>query len=305
MYLHETKELFKDVILMTSEKFNISTSVVEKDYYVTMILKTIHELNTDIVFKGGTSLSKCYGIIHRFSEDIDLAFEQHIGEAKRKKLKYQVLVKAAEILNMPIFNISSIESDKDYNCYHFHYHSIFNGQGSLLQNNVKVETALLTPAFPIEEKYVDSYVRKFLVVENQNLIDEYRLELFSMKVQSKERTFVDKIYALCDYYLQGKSFRYSRHLYDVYKLNQFIQKDNGLLELFEKIKFHRERLPLCLSAQNNRKISMIVSEFCKNDFYKKDYEEVTSYFLSENVSYKECIQSILKITQEFLTKNGL
>ncbi len=87
IFLHKTdRQLLKDIIVTVSEKTGLDESIVEKDYYVTMILKEITLKNPNIVFKGGTSLSKACHIIERFSEDIDITFEEHLGEARRKKL---------------------------------------------------------------------------------------------------------------------------------------------------------------------------------------------------------------------------
>lgn len=59
MYLHkEDRELFKDIIILTSEKQNVAVDIVEKDYYVTMILKELAIANYTVVFKGGTSFQK-------------------------------------------------------------------------------------------------------------------------------------------------------------------------------------------------------------------------------------------------------
>ena len=69
MFLHEDKELFKDVIEATAESQSQTIAIVEKDYYVTMILKLLSEEVPDCVFKGGTSLSKCHHAIDRFSEE--------------------------------------------------------------------------------------------------------------------------------------------------------------------------------------------------------------------------------------------
>ena len=75
MYLRNDLELFKDVIRATSVAQNDRDfAVIEKDYYVTMILKQLAANAPDGVFKGGTSLSKCHKIIDRFSEDIDISF---------------------------------------------------------------------------------------------------------------------------------------------------------------------------------------------------------------------------------------
>ena len=61
MYLHkDDKELLRDIIVTVSERTGIDESIVEKDYYVTMILKELVQRNPNVVFKGGTSLSKAY-----------------------------------------------------------------------------------------------------------------------------------------------------------------------------------------------------------------------------------------------------
>ena len=71
MYLHkENRELFRDAILLTSQKLEVSEDIVEKDYYVTLILKKLSAIEYPVVFKGGTSLSKAFQVIGK--EDISL-----------------------------------------------------------------------------------------------------------------------------------------------------------------------------------------------------------------------------------------
>ena len=74
MKLHENKTLFNQAVRFTAQELGILDIYVEKDYWVTFALKII--FSSDVagytIFKGGTALSKCYGIIERFSEDIDL-----------------------------------------------------------------------------------------------------------------------------------------------------------------------------------------------------------------------------------------
>lgn len=69
-WLHERKTEFKDAVYFTADQNGIIPAVAEKDYYVTMILRGLSERLPFIVFKGGTSLSKCHRVIKRFSEDI-------------------------------------------------------------------------------------------------------------------------------------------------------------------------------------------------------------------------------------------
>ena len=87
MYLHkDDKELLRDIIVTVSERTGIDESIVEKDYYVTMILKELVQRNPNVVFKGGTSLSKAYHVIDHFSEDIDITF----GRSQKEENKISV-----------------------------------------------------------------------------------------------------------------------------------------------------------------------------------------------------------------------
>ena len=86
MYLHKDREMFKDIIEQTAEQIGKVPVVIEKDYYVTLILKLLAEQLDQCVFKGGTSLSKGFRVINRFSEDIDITFKEHIGESRRKRI---------------------------------------------------------------------------------------------------------------------------------------------------------------------------------------------------------------------------
>ena len=72
MMLHDSRDLFRQIVLLASEAMRIDSGIIEKDYYVTMFLKSLVARQPQILLKGGTSLSKCYRLIKRFSEDIDL-----------------------------------------------------------------------------------------------------------------------------------------------------------------------------------------------------------------------------------------
>lgn len=92
MNLHENKELFQDAIVATSQQLGIKEIYIEKDYWVTYALFHIfkNEIGKQTVFKGGTALSKCFGIIQRFSEDIDLVVlrnEIETGNQLKAKIK--------------------------------------------------------------------------------------------------------------------------------------------------------------------------------------------------------------------------
>lgn len=298
MYLHEDKENFKDIIEQVSNENGRTPMVIEKDYYVTLILKLLSEKLDNCVFKGGTSLSKGFHAIDRFSEDIDITFDEHIGESRRKKLKNNILKGISEELDMPITNWESIQSDRDYNAYHFSYESVFGMEDERLPQYVKLETALGSYAFPTEKVEIGNYIGDYLKEKGRmDIAEQFLLAPFSMKIQALERTYIDKVFALCDYYLQGKSKRYSRHLYDIYKLTSRMKFDDEFITLINEIREHRAKMPKCPSAKEGVDVTAIITEFCDNDFYKEDYQAITSYFAADYVSYEDVVKNILGIVE--------
>ena len=290
MYLHRDRETFRDIIEQAADSSGRTPAVVEKDYYVTLILKLLSEQLKQCVFKGGTSLSKGFHVIDRFSEDIDITFNEHIGESRRKKLKNVVLKGISEELGMPIVNWEETQSDRDYNAYLFSYESVFGLQDDRLPQYVKLETALGSYSFPTQVVEIRNYIGDYLEGRGRaDLAEQFSLGRFSMNLQSLERTYIDKVFALCDYYLQGRSKRCSRHLYDIYKLTPLIKFDEGFISLIGEVREHRSRMQVCPSAGDAVDVPSVILEFCDNSFYREDYQAITSYFAADAVPYDEVI----------------
>ena len=115
-YLHENREEFTNAVNLASEYFHILPIIAEKDYYVTMILRELSERQEFIVFKGGTSLSKCHKAIKRFSEDIDITIDSKLTQGQMKKLKESIKAIAGQ-LGLSIPNIDDTRSRRSYNRY--------------------------------------------------------------------------------------------------------------------------------------------------------------------------------------------
>lgn len=290
MYLHRDRETFKDMVEQAADSSGRTPAVVEKDYYVTLILKLFSEQLAECVFKGGTSLSKGFHVIDRFSEDIDITFKEHIGESRRKKLKNVVLKGISEELGMPVPNWEETQSDRDYNAYLFSYESVFGLQDDRLPQYVKLETALGSYSFPTQIVEIRNYIGDYLEGRGRvDLAERFSLGRFSMNLQSLERTYIDKVFALCDYYLQGKSKRYSRHLYDIYKLTPLIEFNDGFAALIQEVREHRSKMRICPSADETVDVPSVILEFCDNSFYREDYQAITDYFAKDTVSYDDVI----------------
>lgn len=112
MNLHHDKEAFKELIIGAANELAIPGNIIEKDYYVTITLKSLSDKLEDMVFKGGTSLTKCYQLLDRFSEDIDLSYTAESGvpgDSRKRQLKKAVLSTMNEI-DLDITNLDETRS---------------------------------------------------------------------------------------------------------------------------------------------------------------------------------------------------
>ena len=297
MNLHHDKDAFEELLVGASNELGIPTNIIEKDYYVTIALKSLSEKLNDMVFKGGTSLTKCYQLLDRFSEDIDISYTAESGtpgEARKRQLK-KAVVATMEELNFPITNIEDTRSRRHYNCYRAAYSSIYE-QSGILKPELVVETYVALLPFPTTKRMVDNYIYRFLKKINRlDLAETYNLMPFAITTQTIERTLVDKVFALCDYYLQGETERHSRHLYDIYKIVNSIGITEKTAKLIPEVRAVRRELPICPSAKEGVCITNILNEIIKNQAYKSDYENITLGLLFVPEAYDTVIQSLKQL----------
>ncbi len=297
MYLHKDKELFREVIYTTADALRLPVEIVEKDYYVTMILKLLAQRAPECVFKGGTSLSKCHHVINRFSEDIDISFSDKLTEGQRKKLKNDVIANISTELELPIIDWEKARSKRDYNCYTFSYEPLEGFISENLRPGVKMETALGAISYPTVSLPVGNYVYEYLKQDNMDLVEEYALAPFEMRLQSLERTLIDKVFAICDYYLTEKINRNSRHIYDIYMLLSRVVLDESFKELVQEIRLLRADMPICPSAKQGVNVPELLRIILSEKVYQSDYHFITSYFQNEPLSYDIAITAIEKLVE--------
>lgn len=246
-YLHSDREQFRDAIDLAYHQTGVMVQAIEKDYYVTMLLRLLAQKMPYIVFKGGTSLSKCHKVICRFSEDIDITIDTLLSQGQKKRIK-QAIVDSAEELGMTIENLDETRSRRDYNRYVIAYDSVIPMASDALKAAVLLETSYTAVSFPTVLLPVHSYIGDMMEQEAPDAIEEYNLNPFEMKVQGIDRTLADKVFAVCDYYLQGKVAKHSRHLYDIYKLLPLVPQDENFRELVKDVRAVRAQSAICPSA---------------------------------------------------------
>lgn len=301
-FLHNDKETFSQAINLVTNKNSIRPDIVEKDYYVTMILRLLSERLPFIVFKGGTSLSKCHKAIKRFSEDIDITIDTTISQGQKKKVK-EAIEEVSAILGLSIPNIDKTRSRRDYNRYEIEYNPIDELDDVAVLPAVILETSYTAISFPVSELPVHNYIGDMMVEEAPDYIEKYALSPFTMKVQDISRTLADKVFAICDYYLQNKTEKHSRHLYDIYKLLPHVPQDDSFKKLVKEVRQVRALSPVCPSAKQDVDVVDLLKRIVSENVYKSDYENITENLLEEELNYETVIPALKQIAENGMFAN--
>jgi hypothetical protein len=251
------KSIYSDV----GERMNLPAYAVEKDWWVVQTLTILFELEIGkhLVFKGGTSLSKSWNIIERFSEDIDLAvdrtffdFEGELGKKQRTKLRktansyiieklYPELQGAFEVKGLIGIRIEPEEitsSDQDPVIISVYYPNVIETPG-YVQPRVQVEIGCRSLREPFEDNSIIS------LVDESYPDAEFAQTAVLIPSVLPERTFLEKVFLLHEEFQRPKEKirvdRLSRHLYDIHQISntEHAGKAIGNKELYETIVKHR------------------------------------------------------------------
>lgn len=318
----KSKDDLRVLITNTARKKNISEAVVEKDYWVTYFLDYLFNENKwkeYFTFKGGTSLSKCFGIIQRFSEDIDLIldwrvlgydklepwlirsntkqdkFNKDINEKTERFLKEDFLTELVKDFSQEDFEFE-IDS-LDPQTVLFSYPKIFDS--NYLSQTIRLEIGSLaawTPATNISIIPIigDAYANIFK-------------EKTNLRTVSVERTFWEKATILHHEANRPESskmpHRYARHYYDMYKIANSKYKDKAIKdkELLRKVtefkmKFYPRKWAKYEDAMDS-KLRLVPDKFRFLEL-ENDYKAMSEMIYGEYPSFEE----IIKILKELETE---
>ncbi len=303
---------------------------VEKDWWVTMVLKALFA--TDCApfweFKGGTSLSKGWNLIERFSEDIDLAINHsffvgninnnnQLKNLRKKCHKYVVgnLAKQLETvlteMKMEGFVVKpkivddegiAISTDADPAVLYVDYESLSDHSSPYMPTRVKIEISSLSMKEPFEMHEISSMIRGMFLEDD----DEASCII---PVVLPERTFLEKAFLLCEEFQKQnpRSLRMSRHLYDLEKLmdTPFGEKALSDMVLYKKIVEHRRKFYHVSYADYDKNyppyITIIPPDSCKTA-WKQDYQELQNNFIYGNSLEFDKLVKRLEILQERFRK---
>lgn len=284
---------WKEIIETVARELGKSEQMVEKDTIQSMFLFELAKSELPFVFKGGTSLSKAYNLVDRFSEDIDLSMNRRPTQSERVKSK-ELIIEIAENLGLVLSNSEEIKSRYDYNKYVFKYDSLF----SVIPMEIIIETSYYQSVYPVDKHVVGSFVGRFCLERSIILPVPFEAAEVMMNVQSIERTFVDKVFAVCDYKIQNMQDRDSRHLYDICKLLREVELNEELDKLIDMVRDDRMQSKNNPSAQLEYIIPDMLKEIIRSRFYEPDYKNVTQKLLYEDISYDYAIENGIAIIAE-------
>lgn len=226
MTLHENEHLFRQAVQFTAQQQGIPEIFVEKDYWVTFALYTLFnsEVGNDTVFKGGTSLLKCFDVIKRFSEDIDLVVIRRENESN-SRLTAKIR-SVSEVISrvLPEVALPDVTVKMGMNRKTAHsYQKLFTGNYGQVRDVIIVEATWLGYFEPFIDMPINSFVYDMMMGSGQEmLVDEYGLHPFDAKVLSPVRTLCEKIMSLVRFsYVQDPVEVLKlkiRHAYDLHQL---------------------------------------------------------------------------------------
>ena len=311
-------------------KTHLPQSAIEKDWWVTAVLKALSmtSIANQLIFKGGTSLSKGWGVIERFSEDIDLAIrrEGYFTLSSTSKSQRERIRKASrrfihetlseelrnELHEMGIdgFEIGcvtetkdrdniyhAIDSDKDPTVLNVRYDSVAEDKIPYMPTQVKIEISCMSMHEPTQMIRIPSIIAQAYPKDDETVVE------FSTVVPT--RTFLEKIFLLNEEFAKEKprTNRMSRHLYDLERLmdTDFGRDALKNRELYSEIVEHR-RVFYALKYFDYDKhapstVTIIPPEQLMH-LWKDDYEEMRkSYIYGHALTFEELIARMEELVQ--------
>jgi len=305
MRLHQDQELFKELIDATALHLKLPYLYIEKDYWVTYVLKNLanSEYSDIAIFKGGTSLSKAYKIIERFSEDIDLAvITDGKGSNEIKKLikKIETAILDDNFTALPNHEQSSKGSQFRKTVHD--YMKLEDGDFGHATESIILELNSFAHPHPFEAKEINTYIADFLLSTAPRMIEEYSLEPFNVNVLNYKRTFCEKISAVARASYESDDEltvlkEKIRHFYDIYflmnepEIDLFVHSDD-FVDMIQKVRVDEQN-------QFNQKHWATVPLHTTKIFTDTEtiLEELNSFYSSNfrDLVYAQTLPSIYEI----------
>lgn len=320
----------REILDIASAAKGLPRIAIEKDWWVVMVLKALSmtRYSSLMSFKGGTSLSKGWGLIERFSEDIDIALKREdrfaltntsnsqIAMVRRRAHHYIVKELPLELkdilqqLGIKNFTVEpettrtnangeeyEVRADKDPSVVYVNYESVATETSEYLLPRVKIEISCLSMDEPVETRTLRTFISE--------TVDDVEDLTVSFNTVQPTRTFLEKIFLLHEEFQKEKprTLRMSRHHYD---LERMLDTDYGTkaisdINLYSEIVRHRMTFNhmkgVDYSLHTPSRINIMPPEAILTE-WEKDYNSLVEHFLyssAEHLSFDGLMNRIREL----------
>lgn len=285
MKLHEDKFAFLNIINLIHEASSIRADILEKDYYVTLLLRELagKQVTLPAYFKGGTALYKAQKSIRRFSEDIDLTV--CIDNCSNSQAKKRLEMATKKYQALPRTSRKDLEDDRKGSITTVYDYTPLVGVDSddPLQRfgYVKVEGTSFTVSEPFTPLEIEPILYTYATEEQRNILQsQYNVAPFMINTIRLERIFADKIFAAEFYYERKMYFDVAKHLYDVSvmfdleQIQEMIQNQQTFLEMLGYKRLEETRRTGSDLAEKKFSDFQLLRGFSDNEALRKDYQNM-------------------------------
>ena len=329
-WLQIDRERRRSIIETLSKKTGLSPVSIEKDWWVSEVLRALFSTSfaSHLSFKGGTSLSKCWNLIERFSEDVDIAINREflgfqgaisktqisdklrrasctfVRETMKSDLEQQLL---GQGIDKSLFNVTvnkTSVSTTDPEIIEVHYQSILP-ETSYIQNRILIEVSGRSMTEPVEEVEINS------IISQDFPSAEFAEPSFAIKAVSPKRTFLEKACLLHEEFAKEtgeiRVNRMSRHIYDLEKLMdaQIAQEALHDTALYKAVMEHRRKFiglkGFDYSTLEPQSISFVPPDEVIS-YWREDYKNMqNSMIYGKSLSFDKLIERITELNERFRT----
>lgn len=212
------KKILEELILNINNRTGIRNDILEKDYYVCLILRELASKQNEIqaYFKGGTAVYKILDHMNRFSEDIDLTVkvnETETNNSNKKRLKKSAL--GYNINDLALMSEETIDKKGSITSF-YKYDSLFSLNELFKSERIQIEATSFTVSEPVSNYIIEPLVYKYATDDEKSILKEKcNISEFEIEIIKLERIFIDKIFAAEFYYEREMYEDVSKHLYDI------------------------------------------------------------------------------------------
>ena len=320
MKLHKDINAFRVLINDIHEKTGYRLDVLEKDYYVVLMLEELAKFQDEglpAYFKGGTALYKALHTTNRFSEDIDLSVDarncsrtQNDRRLEKATKKYTSLERerGEEITNRSeVVAIYSYKPVTDYD------------KEDALQRfgKLKIEATSFTISEPVTHMVVAAMIYELATHEQRRILEDlYDVRPFSVQTITMERIFIDKLFAAESYVrkseIKSRAFEAAKHIYDLAVMRKLSQ----IRELVMNEEQKRHLLNIRMTEELDRRDGIpevTPSEFTFFENARYDKNVISAYDImqrqyvlqeSDKISYDDALEALSDIKQLLLKNNA-